>query len=354
LKLTIHRMELPREVIVGEGSLDLVSDVCTKLGLSKRVLLITGTTTMHVAGQKVINLLRNEGAEVDCHIVSSNYPTLEDVRQCEEKIRELRPQVVLGVGGGAKIDIAKLSAARQGIPFISVPTTASHDGMASPFASVKGLERPYSVTARSPIAVIADINVIINVPYRFVASGCGDVLAKFTSTSDWKLAYLKRNEYYAEYAASLALLSAQHVVDHADLIKPGSKEGLRVLLEALVSCGVAMCIGGTSKPCSGSEHLFSHALDLITSRHALHGEQCGLGSIMMAYLHGLPWEKIRNTLQKVGAPVTAKEIGINQEHIVKALVMASSIRPERYTILNERPLTLESAYELARKTGVID
>jgi glycerol-1-phosphate dehydrogenase [NAD(P)+] len=354
LSSSIHRMELPREVIVGNGSLQLVSDVCRKLGFSESVLIITGPKTKHIAAQKVADLLQDNGLDVNCHVVSSDIPTLIDVKQAEEVIQKLKPQVVFGVGGGTKIDIAKLSSARKRVPFISVPTSASHDGMASPFASIKGLDRPYSIKAQSPIAVVADTEVIINVPYRFIASGCGDVVSKFTSTRDWKLAHEKKSEYYAQYTASLALMSAQHIVDNADLFKPGSEEGLRVLLEALVSCGVTMCIGGTSKPCSGSEHLFSHALDLVSPNQALHGEECGLGVIMMAHLHGMEWETIRDTLRRVGAPVTAKEVGIQTEHIVEALLKAPEIRPERYTILNEKRLTPKTAYELARTTGVVD
>ena len=40
------------------------------------------------------------------------------------------------------------------------------------------------------------------------------------------------------------------------------KKGLdvRVVVEALISAGVASCIAGSSRPCSGAEHLFSHAL----------------------------------------------------------------------------------------------
>jgi len=353
LSLNLHRMELPREVIVGKGSLDLVSDICAKLGFSKSALTITGPTTKGIAGQRVIDLLQDEGLEVNCHIVSTNIPTLRDVKHAEEKIGKLKPQVVFGVGGGTKIDIAKLSSARQGVPFVSVPTTASHDGMASPFASIRGLDRPYSVKAQSPIAVVADTSIIIDAPHRFIASGCGDVIAKLSSTRDWKLAHEKKKEYYAQYTASLALMSAQHIIESADIIGPGSEKGLRALLESLVSCGVAMCIGGTSKPCSGSEHLFSHALDLIAPKPALHGEQCGLGTIMMASLHGLEWQTVKDTLRKVGAPTTADEIGVNAMYIIEALVKAAEIRPERYTILNEKPLTRKSAYELAKITDVI-
>ncbi|MEM1582090.1 MAG: NAD(P)-dependent glycerol-1-phosphate dehydrogenase [Candidatus Bathyarchaeia archaeon] len=350
----IHRMQLPREIIVGRGSIEMVGSVCNDLGFTRKALIIAGESTFEVAGRRVKDILESEGLEVSEHIITSNIPTIRDVELSEEKIKELRPQVVFGVGGGAKIDIAKLSSARQGVPFVSIPTTASHDGIASPFASLKGLSKPYSILAQSPIAVIADTEVIIKTPYRFIASGCGDVIAKFTSTRDWKLAHERRNEYYAQYTASIALMSAQHIVEHSNLIKPNSEEGLRALLESLVSCGIAMGIAGSSKPCSGSEHLFSHALDLIAPKPALHGEQCGIGAIMMALLHGLDWNSIKETLRKVGAPVTANEIGIEPRYIIEALVRAPEIRPDRYTILSEKPLNYERARSLAKETGVIN
>ncbi len=349
----VHRIQLPREIIVGSGSLNLINSICDDLGFTERALIITGEKTFEIAGRKIREMLRDNGLMVDVHIITSSIPTVEDVKSSENKIRKINPQVVFGVGGGAKIDIAKLSSAREGVPFISVPTTASHDGIASPFASLKGLNKPYSIMAQSPIAVIADTDIIIKAPYRFIASGCGDALAKFTSTLDWKLAHKRRNEYYAQYTASIALMSAKHIVEHSHLIKPNSEEGLRVLLEALVSCGIAMGMAGSSKPCSGSEHLFSHALDLIAPKPALHGEQCGIGTIMMAYMHGLDWQLIKDTLRRVGAPVTASEIGIEPKYIIEALVKAPKIRPDRYTILSEKPLTHDSAKSLAEETGVI-
>lgn len=179
-------------------------------------------------------------------------------------------------------------------------------------------------------------------------------MAKFTAVRDWELAHNAKNEYYGEYAASLSLMSAKLVAEHSDIIQPGLEEGVRVLLEALISCGVAMSIAGSSRPCSGSEHLFSHTLDLIAPKPAMHGEQCGVGAIMMAYLHGMDWKRVKETLEKVGAPTTAEELGIEPEHVVKALMQAGVIRPERYTILEEKRLDYDSAEKLAKATGVID
>jgi len=344
-------MQLPREVVVGNNTLDLVADICRRLGFSESALAVMGPKTLNIAGRKVMDLLNDAGLTVNHLTVTSC--NIKDIVFVEDKINELKPQVVLGIGGGTKIDVAKISASHKDTPFISIPTTASHDGIASPVVSLKGLDKPYSVMAQSPMAIIADTSVIINSPYRFTASGCADVIAKLIAVRDWKLAHEVKGEYYGEYAANLALMSARLIVRNAALVEPNSEEGLRILLEALISCGVSMSIAGSSRPCSGSEHLFYHALDQLAPKPALHGEECGVGTIMMARLHNMNWRQIRDTLKRVGAPVTAKELGVEPDNIIQALVKAAEIRPDRYTILDERTLTQENAEKLAKTTGVI-
>ena len=344
-------MQLPREVIVGNGTLARVPEVMRRLNLGGSGLIIVGSKSYEVAGKAVQDLLESTGMAVDTLLVET--ASVKDISTIEERIKVLKPKVVFAIGGGTKIDAAKLSSAHQGVPFISVPTTISHDGIASPLASVKGLDKPYSVMAQAPLAIIADTDVIAQAPWRSVISGCGDVMAKFTAVKDWQLAHAEKDEYYGEYAASLALMSTKLVIQNADFIQPGNVEGLRVLLEALVSCGVAMSIAGSSRPCSGSEHLFSHALDMVNSDHAMHGEQCGVGSVLTAYLHDASWRQIRDTLKHIGAPTTARELGVRDEDVVKALEMAASVRPERYTILHKLNLNREACEEVARATGVI-
>jgi len=344
-------MQLPREVIVGNGTIEQVADVAKRLGFRKSALIIAGSKTYDVAGKTVKTLLEEQGMSVGTFLLET--ATLGDVGAVEAKIQSSRPEVVFGVGGGTKIDVAKLSSAQQHVPFISVPTTASHDGFASPLTSIKGFEKPFSIMAQAPLAIIADTKVIMQAPWRFAVSGCGDVIAKVTAVKDWKLAHKDNNEYYGGYASSLALMSAKLVTENADLIKPDNEEGLRVLLEALVSCGVSMSIAGSSRPCSGSEHMFCHAMSLIRPNHSLHGELCGVGAIMMGYLHHANWRRIRDTLKKVGAPTCAADLGVGREEIIESLELAATIRPERYTILNKANLNREGYEKLASKTEVI-
>jgi glycerol-1-phosphate dehydrogenase [NAD(P)+] len=207
--------------------------------------------------------------------------------------------------------------------------------------------------AQAPLAIIADTNIIMQAPWRFTISGCGDVIAKLTAVEDWKLAHEEKNEYYGAYAASLALMSARLVIENAELICEKSEEGLRVLIEALISCGVSMSIAGSSRPCSGSEHMFSHALEIVRPNCSMHGERCGVGTIMMAYLHKAEWKRVKATLEKLGAPTNARELGVEEEQAVKALAMAATIRPERYTVLNKLNLDSKAYENLARTTEVI-
>jgi len=349
-----HVMNLPRKIVVGVNVRKNIGKYIKELipGRNITVFIVTGPHVVNIVGKEVSSILIDEG--FDTHIFIAKRADQDNVERALRESREVKSRVVIGLGGGKCIDVAKVVASRTSQFFISMPTAASHDGIASPFASIKGLAHPISVKAIEPSIIVADIEVISKAPKRLIAAGAGDIIAKFTAIRDWQLAHKLRNEYYGAYAASLALLSAKHVVSYADEIGRCSQEGVRVLVEALISSGVAICIAGSTRPASGSEHLFSHALDLIAPNPALHGEQVGVGTIMMAYLHGINWRKIKKVLKRIGAPTTAKELGIDDEYIIKALTIAHKIRPERYTILGEKGLTWKAAERLARITGVID
>jgi len=73
---------------------------------------------------------------------------------------------------------------------------------------------------------------------------------------------------------------------------------------------------------------------------------------MMMYMHGGDWRMIKQALEKVGAPTTARQAGLDAEQVISALVSAHEIRPERYTIL-DTGLNRMAAVRAAEITGVI-
>jgi glycerol-1-phosphate dehydrogenase [NAD(P)+] len=343
-------MQLPRNVVVGHGVINDTGKVCQDLKLNGSALIVAGGSTFKAAGKTVEVSLEDSGFSVNEAIIES--PSLEEVLKVEKISTEVKASFLLGVGGGKSIDIAKLASKHLDLPFISVPTAASHDGIVSSRASIMRDNTTVSEAAQTPIAVVADTAIISAAPYRLLAAGCGDIISNYTAVRDWELAHRLRDEPYSEYASIISKMTAKILIESAETIKPGIEESAWTVMKALVASGVAMSIAGSSRPASGSEHKFSHALDEIAPRPALHGEQCGVGTIMMMYLHGGNWQEIRTALKTIGAPVNASELGIREEYIIEALVNAHRIRPERYTILGTG-LTREAAEKAAKITKVI-
>ena len=341
-----HLMELPTKVLIGEGVISKLGDFVEDSARGGKVVVASGSNVASKVRRAVEAALPREPVWVE--VVAADIRNVDQVMEAAESA-----SCIIGVGGGKSVDVGKLAAFKLHIPFYSVPTSASHDGISSPFASLKGLDRPYSIMAKPPLGILADIEVIASAPRRLLASGCGDLVSKLTAVKDWELAHRVTGEYYGSYSASLALMSANTVLDNSRTLGSFGRDSVRELVEGLISTGVAAGIAGSSRPCSGSEHLFSHYLDVLAPESGLHGEKCGIGTIMMAKLHRIDWRRVRSALKNVGAPVEASQIGIDDSMVVEALTKASTIRPDRYTILSKRRLSRKSAALLAKSTGVI-
>ncbi|MEM1508952.1 MAG: sn-glycerol-1-phosphate dehydrogenase [Thermofilaceae archaeon] len=347
-----HEIELPAKVITGSGALSMLPGLLENFGY-KRIALFTGPNVKTIFSYRVENMLNKAGFECQSHIVKE--ASKPEAEMAALFAKEVEADAIVAVGGGKVIDVAKYVSYIYSIRFVSVPTAVSHDGIASPAISLKDVEGfPVSRFARPPVAVVADIDVISQAPKKLLASGFGDIIGKLTSVRDAVLARKIKGEYIGDYSLALAKLSAQMVAENAERVAMQDPEGVSILVEAAISCGVAMAIAGSSRPCSGSEHLFSHALDIVyPEKTSLHGEQVGIGTVMMAYLHGINWKRVRQLLRIVGAPTTNEELDVPWKAIVNALMIAHRVR-ERYTILGEGGLSESAAFKLAKVTGVIE
>jgi glycerol-1-phosphate dehydrogenase [NAD(P)+] len=342
-------MELPRKIVVGEKNICDIGEFIKSLKNTKKVSLISGSNVKKIVQKKIEKSLLASKIENIWYLTTTN--DVKSINDTEKKVYKNKSDLVIGIGGGRSVDIAKMIGFNLNKPVVSIPTSASHDGIASPFVSVRG-DKPHSLVATAPLGVFVDVDIIKKAPRKLLASGCGDLIAKITAVRDWQLGRDKTGEYYGRYSADLALMSAKILIESSTKF---SRKGLNVreIVEALISAGVASCIAGSSRPCSGAEHLFSHAVDKLEPGIGLHGEKCGIGAIMIAKLQGQDWEKIIKTLKNVGAPTTANEIGLRSDILAKALTIAQSLRPKRYTILKEANMTEKKAVALAKSTKVL-
>ncbi len=342
-------IKLPRSVLVGHGVVDELGDAVSELYLSGRPLVVTSPTPNRIAGDRVRTQFDDPATAV---VESASFDAVEKLIDTAESVD---PGYLIALGGGKPIDTAKMAADHLGVGFVSVPTVASHDGIVSGRSSIPEGDTRHSVAADPPLAVVADTELLANAPWRLTTAGCADIISNYTAVKDWRLAQRLRNVEYSEYAGALSEMTAELLVQSADMIKPGLEESSWVVVKALVSSGVAMSIAGSSRPASGAEHLISHQLDRIAPGKALHGHQVGVASVMTEYLHSGEegqWRAIRDALASLDAPTTAQGLGITDDELIEAFTGAHEIR-DRYTIL-QGGISEEAAVEVATTTGVID
>ncbi|SMD30255.1 NAD(P)-dependent glycerol-1-phosphate dehydrogenase [Picrophilus oshimae] len=345
----IKSMHFPSDVYIGHDAILNIGSVVSKFLKSGDVLLITGENTYNIAGKKVLSNLN----DFDVNVIIASRATRDSIKSIEESLKNRRSGIVLGVGGGSKIDIAKKIAYDLGIPFISVPTTPSHDGIASPRASIYDGKSVYSEEATMPSAIVADTSIMVLAPYRYVAAGAADVISNITAVLDWKLANRLKGEEFSSTAAVMSEYAGRELIERSSMIQPGLEESIWLVTKQILASGAAMAIAGSSRPASGSEHLFSHAIEILGPGSSIHGEQCAMGSLISMYLHGGDWELLKNTYRKIGLNTRAESYGIGREIAIKALSIAHRIRPSRYTILGESDLSYNVAERILSITGII-
>lgn len=341
----LESFEVPRYVLFGPGAALKLGDILAKIG-AKTAAIITGPT----ASKRIAEGILSQIDGVDFVVM----PADEAIRM------EARQDIVVGIGGGKPLDLAKVVAYVSKKPLIVIPTSASHDGIASPYISyvLNKKLKEHGKIAVSPLAILADTRIIMSAPPRLLRAGIGDLLGKAVSIRDWALAHRVKGEEFSEYAAILAKASYNIVAKNVAKISGFRREeDVRTLVKALIGCGVAMGIAGSSRPCSGSEHLFAHAVELYAEENGLkgivHGELVALGSIIMAYLHGMNWRKLKRVARRAGLPVKLREAGIDKDVAIQALTTAHKLRPDRYTILGESGLSKDAAEKALEATGLI-
>ncbi|MFT4049189.1 MAG: iron-containing alcohol dehydrogenase [Solirubrobacterales bacterium] len=247
--------------------------------------------------------------------------------------------VLIAIGGGRPIDVAKSAALASELPVIVIPTQLSADGIASPISVIRETTGEV-VSERSalPVAVLADLTTIAAAPIAFARAGVGDLLGNRTALIDWRIAAQSGEEQVDDFAALLS--SCAHLlIEGLDLTPLGSGELpldlAQRLLDGLVLSGLAMEIAGSSRPCSGSEHLISHALDALEPGTAPHGEQVAFGTLVATALQGGDIDAVKTILDEVGMKSALGGFGIAPARLAEIVAWSPATRPGRRTVLDE-------------------
>ena len=273
-----HPLET-KMVVVDYGCLndfDKYMDACGLTG-KRTVLYDTNTYSLpgmvHVRADKEL-VLEAQGLHSEKNMIESIIPQLES------------PDVIITVGSGTLMDFARYPAHKLGIPFVAIPTLASSDGFTANICSVVIDGQKKSIPMEAPTLVLADLNIISGAPMFLNVSGVADILSKYISLADWKIAALVSGEYYCERVAGMAQEALDLMVKCAEGMRRGEKPDFEGMTMAQMISGLTMQMLRNSRAASGAEHLIAHLVEMKPPRfenaHGIHGECVGVGTILCA------------------------------------------------------------------------
>ena len=320
---------------IGFGAIKFVEKTLVDNGLSGKVLYVADPFVDQIYGSIVREQVNNV-----CTIEDEfcNYNTIEYSMDIAERCISNDINCIIGLGGGRVLDVCKYAAYVSKTPFLSIPTTAANDGIASPIAVLKtSNELPKSLGAVIPSMLLIDTEIIANGPIQNIKAGIGDTISNFTALLDWEFAVSNGKDEMNGFAYLMsknsldALMKTQY-----DSICP---EFIEVLVNSLVLSGIAMDFAGSSRPVSGSEHLFSHALDFYSKKKNLHGLQVALGTVAVLKLIEHPQDEVVDYLNRFNVRINPIDLEIDEDTFVLCIQKATTMRKNRYTYLHEIDLS---------------
>jgi len=331
MKSKTHKISIPTILKIGKGAFKYVEEILHDENIED-VMFILDENMYKMLHENIEDIIKN----LD---ITSNYKIIEPNTKIEDLISisyslDSKIELLVGIGGGSIIDRTKYISYLKKIPWLSVPTSPSNDGFSSPLSSLYINNKRVSVPAKMPYGIVIDTDIIMNCPIHMLISGIGDSVSNITAVYDMNLESNKKMINNDDFSAMVSLQSIDTLlkVQTQDI---RSDEFITHLVESLTMSGIAMEIAGSSKPSSGSEHLISHALDqLLGVNNYPHGIQVGISTYIVSLLQKNRSNEIDTFFTLTGFWDYVKTLKIKRESIEEAIMVAPSIKKNRYTVLS--------------------
>lgn len=323
---------LPREILFGKGQSDAIGKVVGRYGT--RALVCTDARFSGTAAfARMIDALKRSSLAVEIYDgVEPDLP-YDGVEPCVEAARPFDADVVIGVGGGSCIDMAKCTALLLShggslrdyygefkvpgpiLPVVAIPTTAGTGSEATPVAVVSDPEKTLKVGVSSPYlipaAAICDPDLTITCPPSLTAIAGADALTHaieaFTALKRSPDADLAQNHVFVGKNA----MSDHFALEAIRLLGSGLEKACfdgtdeQARAEVMMGALMAGCAFGTAG--TAAAHAIQYPVGALT--HTAHG--LGVATMLpyvMTYNRGACLTEMAQIAQSLGVAVSERPV----------------------------------------------
>jgi alcohol dehydrogenase class IV len=385
-------MRSPRTILFSAGQRHSIGTVAAEIG--QRVLICTD---QRFAASEQMNDILQSLATKDLIVevfdgTQAELPS-EGIYACAEQFAAFKPEVIVGLGGGSCMDLAKLVSlllTHGGtleqyygefkvpgpiIPVIAVSTTSGTGSEVTPVAVLADQKRALKVGISSPYliphAAICDPELTITCPPGLTALSGADALTHaveaFTAIkhpANYALAHQRVFVGKNMFSDVQALSAIRAIVTYLPrAVKNGNDmEARSMLMAGAVSAGLAFGVAGTA-----AAHAIQYPVGALT--HTAHG--LGVATLLpyvMAYnapvcktelaeiaqalgetgsidtLAQAAITRIRELCREIGIPTTLAELGVTEDKL--DWIAEQSMLSARLINNNPRPLGVAEVSEI--------
>lgn len=344
--------EVPIEdVIIEENAIDKLGDLLEKYKY-KNLFLVYDSNTYSLCSEKINKALENKNFNINTMTYVREHELTPDENALSEFIVNFNPkedEFIIAIGSGVINDICKYVSYKLNKEYMVIATAPSMDGYASNVSALTLNNLKVTYPANLPKAILADINILKDAPYRMILAGFGDIMGKFSALKDWQLGHLVNGEYLCKEVYELVNYSVNQVLNEAQNIKNRTAMGIKKLMDSLILTGIGMSFVGNSRPASGSEHHLSHYIEiqalLENFEIPLHGEKVACGTVITQKLR----ERLINTNKELKEN---KEFKFSLENWKSDILNKYKEASHEIFSLSEKNDTLSEAKRLKRLASI--
>ena len=243
-----------------------------------RIFLVTGKKSFKKSGAKALLSEYLKDKEIMRFSDFKTNPEMEDLKSGIEIFKSFKPEIVIAVGGGSVIDIAKLinifsyqkftpekiindkkNIKKEGLKLIAIPSTTGTGSEVTQFSVVYKDKKKYSVDHEylTPTDFIIEPKLALSLPSYVMSCSAFDALSQATE-SFWSVNSSEESKSYSKKAIKLLIKSINPAIISRNL------DDIKNLFLGANLAGRAINLTRTTAP-----HAFSYPL---TSRFGIpHG-----------------------------------------------------------------------------------
>ena len=339
--MTPRSVSSPKKFLIGAGLFDQVGDYLAEHG--DHVFIIGDRFFLPRITERTVPQLQAQGLRAHVETFAGECTT-DEIERLTAALQTAGCNVILAVGGGKALDVAKAVSHHCKLPQVLVPTIASTDAPCSALSVIytdDGEFDSYLMLPRNPNMVIVDTQIVAGAPARLLAAGIGDALATWFEARACSRsgATTMAGGKCTQAALALAELCYNTLVEEGEKAMLAAEQHVVTpALERVIEANTYLSGVGFESGGLAAAHAIHNGLTAIPdAHHYYHGEKVAFGTLTQLVLENAPVEEIETVAalcHSVGLPITLAQLDIKADIPGKMRTVAEAACAEGETIHN--------------------